>query len=443
MTEAQANPDSTALAELRRYKSTFDNTWTLVTILATSLAVLGWYFGLPQVDVAPIVWTLAGLAVTQLVISSHARPVQSRARLQLLVVVSQLVGTALLGAAWHLLGGLQQPLFPLLVVVPLLPAALLLDFWQRQLVTLGFLVLLLSGLLLSPDTNSFLEERYGLVIAWGHVLPGWIPRSRVAFADVNTSPAYNLMVLATLAVVGVAVSTAARAVVALCRRGSDETAALQNEVERLQRLSAQLVARSPSAAALVVPSTGRIVNASDRFRQVFDVGDVPGRFLLDVIAFAHPTVIKRLMASGGEEVQGATVRGRDAVLRVRAEVLESGASQVTALNIERCDELCWRGEVDALDEPVFAVNRRSEVVFMNRTARALFGDGAEGEAATSLFDTGTRWWDIAPLESARRVLDRGEHRYLASIRRAKIATSIGELSFVHLYERQSVRALAS
>jgi PAS domain-containing protein len=443
VTETTANPDGTALAELRRYKAAFDNTWSLATILATSLAVLGWYFGLSQVDVAPIVWTLAALAVAQLVINSHARPVQSRARLQLLVVASQLIGTLLLGTAWHLLGGLQQPLFPLLVVVPLLPAALLLDFWQRQVVTLAFLLLLLSGVLLSPDTNSFLEERYGLVIASSEALPSWVPRSRVAFADVSTSPAYNLTLLATLAVVGVSVSTAARAVVGLCRRGTEEAVALQNEVERLQRLSTHLVARSPSPSVLVVPSTGRIVNASDRFIQAFDVGDATGRFLLDVISFAHPTVIKRLMASGGEEIQGGTVHGRDAVLRVRAEVLESGTSQVTALNIERYDELGWRGGLDALDEAVFAVNPRGEVVFLNRTARALFGHGAEGAAATSLFDTGTRWWDIAPLDSARRVLDRGDHRYLAFIRRAKIAASIGELSFVHLYERQSVQALAS
>jgi PAS domain-containing protein len=443
VTETTAKPDAGALAEQRGYKSAFDNTWSLVTILAASLAVLGWYFGLSQVEVEPIVWTLAALAVAQLVINSHARPVQSRARLQRLVVASQLIGTLLLGTAWHLLGGLQQPLLPLLVVVPLLPAALLLDFWQRQVVTVAFLLLLLSGLLLSPDTNSFLEERYGLVIFSSNALPGWVPRSHVAFADVSTSPAYDLLLLATLAVVGVSVSVAARAVVGLCRRGTEEAAALQNEVERLERLSAQLIARSPSCSVLVVPSTGRIVNASERFIQALDAGDVTGRFLLDVIAFAHPTVIKRLMASGGEEIQGGTLRGRDAVLRLRAEVLESGTSQVTALNIERCDELGWRAGVDALDEAVFAVNSRGEVVFLNRSARALFGEGAEGGAAASLFDTGTRWWDIAPLDSARRVLDRGEHRYLALIRRARIAASIGELSFVHLYERQSVRALAS
>jgi PAS domain-containing protein len=122
----------------------------------------------------------------------------------------------------------------------------------------------------------------------------------------------------------------------------------------------------------------------------------------------------------------------------------SGASQVTALSIESCDEMCWRGEVDALDEAVFAVNSRGRVVFLNRSARALFGEGVEGGAAAGLFDTGgTRWWDIAPLQSARRMLDRGDHRYLASIRRERVAASIGELSFVQLHERQSVQALAA
>jgi PAS domain-containing protein len=130
------------------------------------------------------------------------------------------------------------------------------------------------------------------------------------------------------------------------------------------------------------------------------------------------------------------------VLRVRAEIMGDGDHQVAALNVEKCDDLCWRGEVDAIAEPVFAINANGEVVFLNRRARTVFGDAAEGAPASGLFGERS-WWEIAPLESARRTVDRDGRRYLASIRRERVAESIGELSFVHLQEIGSAHALAA
>lgn len=443
MTNTPPNFAFSALDDLRRYKAMFDNTWMLATILATALAVQCWYFGLAYVNIQPIIWTLAALALVQLAISSRTHRASSSAHLQRLALLSQMVGTVLMGVGWHCFGGLQQPLFPLFIVLPLVPAALVMGFWQQQLASLFLVAVLFSGVVLSPDTNSFIAERYGIRIAVGHLLPAWIPRSTTAFPDVSTSPTYDLVLTITVAVVAIALSTTARALVGLCRRAADRTAALESELARLQQLNTEIVTRAPGAVVLVASNTGRIINASDRFLRTFDISDPSGRFLLDAIAFAYPAVIRRLMTTGGEEVQGATVRGRDAALRVRAEVMESGTSQVATLSIESCDEMCWRGAVDALDEPVFAVNARGCVVFLNRSALRIFGGEAEGVSAADLFPSqSARWWDIAPLESTRRLVDRGEHRYLASIRRERVAASVGELSFVHLHERASAVATA-
>jgi len=424
--------------EVRQHKVMFDNTWTLATVLATALAVLCWYFRLAQVNIGPVICALAGLAVAQLGINSFTGRAGSKATLQHLALLSQLTGTLWLGVAWHLLGGLQQPLFPLFAILPLVPAALVLSFWQEQMALLGLLVLLASGVALSPDTNSFIEERYGIGIVSHYVLPGWIPRSHTAFSDVSTSPAYDLVLVATVGIVGIAVSTTARALVALCRRATGRVSALEGNLAQLLQQNAQLVTRAPTAEVLVSSATGSIVAASERFARTFEVADAPGRFLLDTVAFAYPAVIRRLMTTGGEEIQAATLHGRELVLRVRAEIVGSGASQTTALSMETCDEICWRGALDALEEPVFVVNSRGVIVFLNRSAARTLGSAAVGIAAADLFDTGGAWWDIAPLESARRLLDRGEHRYLASVRRERVAESIGELSIVHLRERESV-----
>jgi PAS domain-containing protein len=427
--------EAAALGELRRDKGMFDNTWTLTTLLAAALSVLCGYFGLVQVSVGPIVWALAVLVLAQLAMAAQGFRATSAAQLRALALVSQLVGALLMGVTWHFFGGLQQPLFPLFIVLPLLPGALVLGFWQQQVALAGLLLVLVSGVLLSPDTNSFIAARYGIsVVPWSG-LPAWMPRSATAFPDVNTSPDYELVMVISVGVIGFALSNTARALAGLFRRSAAQMAAQEHELERLKESNLQLIAHAPYAAVLVASGTGRILNASQRLLETFDIADGAGRFLLDAIDFAYPSVIRRLMQAGGEEVQGATVRGHEVVLRVRAEVLGAGTSQLAWLSIETCDEICWRGAVDAFTEPVFAINSRGCVAFLNRSARQLLGADAQGVAASTLFGTGEgRWWDIAPLDSARRILDWRGHRYLASMRRERVAESIGELSIVRLQE---------
>jgi PAS domain-containing protein len=428
-----ANDVSAALETSRRHKVIFDSTWTLTIGLATTLAILCGYFGLAQVDIAPVIWTLAGLALAQLALGVPARRASSPERLRRLALASQILGTLLLGIGWHLFGGLQQPLFPLFIILPLIPAALLLGFWQQQLALVALLIVLTSGMLLSPDTNSFLDARYGVRLHGLELLPVWLPHSRVAFADVNTSPGYNLMLVATVAVIAVAATALARSLAGTLKSGGARAEQLEEQLARLERLNAELIARAPTEAALVDPISGRILRASERFVRSFALADPGGQFLLDAVAFHYPTVIKRLLQTGGEEIQGAMLHEREVVLRVRVERLESDGAPVAALAIEIFSELGLRGEIDAVDDPIFTVTATGHVALPNRSAATLLGGEAEGLAAANIFEEERgRWWDIAPLESARRILRRKSRSYLVSIRRERVIASIGELAFVRL-----------
>ena len=189
---------------------------------------------------------------------------------------------------------------------------------------------------------------------------------------------------------------------------------------------------------LIASSTGRIVHASDRLIAAFGLDGSPEPFLLDAIAFKHPQVVRRLMTVGGEDIQPATVRGRERLLRVRAEVLPRTSSPLTLLTIESGDDLYLRGQLDALEEPLFAIDADGRLAHLNQSALTLFGPEADGGLATAVFAAhAAHWWEIAPLASARRLLDYRERRYYASIRRVRIAASAHELSFVQLAESRS------
>jgi PAS domain-containing protein len=428
----EAKEAAAALETLRRHQVTFDNTWRLTIVLATMLAIVCWYLRLVQLDIAPVIWTLAGLALAQPALALLTGRSTSPSRLRWLALCTQLLGTLLLGVGWHLFGGLQQPLFPLFIILPLLPAALLLGFWQQQLALLGLLAVLASGVLLSPDTNSFMQARYGVRLGLLD-LPRWLPQSRVAFADVNTSPTYELMLVITVAVIGVAVTALARSLASLFSGGGARVGRLESDLARLEQLNAQLVSHAPSAAIVVDAMSGRIIHASARFAHAFALQDPVGQFLLDAIAFHYPMVIKRLLQTGGEEIQGATLNGRELPLRVRAEVLNTGASQVTAVDVESFPEPGLRAEIDAVEDPLFAITSAGHVALPNRAAAELLGEAAEGLPAAGIFEEASPgWWQIAPLESARRILRRGSQSYLVSMRRKRIVPSIGELTFVRL-----------
>ena len=433
-----------ALLEYRRRKVTFDSTWTLGIVLAAVIVIASWYLRLIQIDVAPVIWTLGGLAAAQYGANALAERCVSIEALRWYAIASHVLGVGGMAVAWHLIGGLQQPTFPLLVLLPLLSGAAIFNFWQHQFATVALLLMLLSGVALSPDANSFIEQRYGFDLGMLAVLPQWLPRSSVVFADVNTTPAYNLMMMGTTALLAIALSASARAIVSVYSRDNERTQSLQAELNKAQQLNLEMITHAPTSEVLLASTTGRIVHASERFSETFGASNaVTGKFLLDCVTFAYPAVIKRLMATGGEEIQGANVAGREVVLRVRAGYIDLGSAQVVRLSLESCDDICWRGAVDALTEPVFAVNGRGNVIFLNRSAVTMFGAQAEGSEASSLFDADrnlARWWDIAPLQSARRIIDSGGRRYLAAIRRERIAESIGELMFVHLLEREHENA---
>jgi hypothetical protein len=442
-----APSESLRVDELRRRKALFDNTWMVTIVFSAATAIATWYLGISQADVQPVVWLLVFLTVVQFSLSSRCKRVTSPRATAWYALAAQFCGLGVMGCAWHLFGGLQQPIFPLFSMLPLFAGALLLSFWQRQAVLLFLLFILLSGVVLTPDTNSFITERYGMSIDTGGYLPGWVPRSRVAFSDVTTTPAYDIMLTATLALLAVALSTVSGAIVVLFERSMDRTSVIQDRLDKTAELNQQIIRGSPCAEALVHAGTGRVIHASDRFAQAFSV-DTPleGSFFLDALAFSFPAVIKRLMAVGGEEIQGALVDGHEKTLRVRAGCLGSGDSLMTRLIIEPGEDIIWKVALDALEEAFLIINAKDEVVFLNRAASELLPPGVRSGKTSlvlGILDTGVRWWDIAPLDSARRLIDCGDARFLASIRRKRVVESLGEFSFVHLHARASTYAVAA
>ena len=187
---------------------------------------------------------------------------------------------------------------------------------------------------------------------------------------------------------------------------------------------------------LIASSTGRIVHASDRLIEAFG---------LEGAAEPLPRCHRVQASAGRAAPDDGRRRGHPAshgaggapAPRARRDIA-ADVVPLTLITIESGDDLYLRGQLDALEEPVFAIGADGRLAHLNRSALTLFGSEADGGLATAVFAAHpAHWWEIAPLASARRLLDYRERRYCASIRRVRIAESAQELSFVQLAESRS------
>ncbi len=435
------------LTELQECKRVFDNVWYLFIALATAALLIPWYLKLNPLDISPAVTALIATTVVQAILNGWARTITSAARLQTLATLAQMTGLIGMGVVWHLMGGLQNPTFALFVIAPMLVGPLVLSVWQQAVVLSLSGALLFSALMLSPTVNSFVDERYGVQLLHPGFIPLSIPRSRVVFPEVTTTPPFDILMLVNLAIAGWALNAASAAVTKLLSRNLHRHRTLQEEAARAGQLADDLIVEAPSPEVLVAPNSGKIIQSSRRFIENFQCsGTTDGAFLLDLIDFRYPAVIKRLMREGGEDLQAAQLNGRQVNLRIRASIISRTGAPVSRMTIEPSEEQCWRGALDAMDDPVVAIDCEGRICFGNRAAVEVLGPFEPSQALADQdlgFDSdAARWWDIAPLDSARRLITARGRSYMATIRRTRVAVGVGTMTYVFLQARSQAHAAA-
>ena len=437
--------------ELREFKRLFDYAWWSLIAMACVALILPWYLGLNPLDISPAVALLIAMTVVQLFLNDRAQRNTSAARLQMLAALSQGLGLLGMGIIWHLMGGLQNPTFAAFILLPLLLGPLVLNTWQQYCVLGLSWMLLFSAIVLAPNINSFIDERYGIRLLHSGLLSAWLPKSRSVFPEVTTTPPYDLLMLVTYAITGWALHATSAAITKIVARTLNRNRSLQADKARSEHLIDDLIAHSTSPEILVASTSGKIVKASRRFAEYFELAHpAEGQYLLDAIDFHYPEVIKRLIRDGGDDIQGARVKGRQMMLRIRAGPMSRAGTMsrddapLSRMSVEQCEDRCWRGALDAMEEMVLAIDSEGGVCFVNEAASELFGEPSGAPASDVLRLDGIQapWWDIAPLDFARRSLTLRKRNFVAIIRRKRIAAGIGAITYVILQERAQTYAVA-
>ena len=392
------------------------DTW-LLTIFTTLLAL-----GLPrvasamQVDFVACSLGLLALAVLHVgftVVAARMTPgpgVRTR-----LLIALHLSCVLILTFIWQRAGGLQNPLFLGVFVLPVI-GGVFISRWQSYITAaLSIVAVAVMG---SGEVPA--------VAAWASAIGRLTGAADRPFAAFYAPAAYYSVALQVFAVVMFACAIAAEYLRTLYDRLKEHGTTARAEALRSERLWSALLEGLPFAAALIDVDSQEILAASAMAlgRWGSQGGAIAGRQLFDVLQFSYPEPIEALIGGSGgvEPLSMVRLGGHLVATEVRVRHIEQSGRRTALITVSDTTEaLCVRAALDAAEHAALVVDACGRVLVLNRPARGIFPDAKVGSDAAQLVPeaAATAWWDPGTSRSKRMHLTVARRAYRAT------ATAIG------------------
>lgn len=366
------------------------DTW-LLTIFTTLLAL-----GLPrvatglQLDFVACALGLLALAMIHVgftIVAARMAP-GPRLRTRLLACL-HLLCVLILAFIWPRAGGLQNPLFLGVFVLPVI-GAVFISRWQSYVTAALSIVAV-------------------MVMAWGQMpaAGGWAgPLGALAggaarpFAAFYAPAGYYSALLQVFAVVVFGCAVAAEYLRTVYDRLNVQVATARSEALRSERLWSALVEELPFPAALIDVETHEILGASAVAAGKWGTQEasIAGRPFFEVVKFSYPEAIEALIGGrdGVEPLCMARVSGQLVATEVRVQHIGQHGRRLALVTVSDTTEpLCVRAALDAAEHAALVVEASGRVLVLNRPARAVFPEAKAGSDISKLVPeaAATAWWD--------------------------------------------------
>ena len=315
-------------------------------------------------------------------------------------------GVVVVALIWHYAGGIHNPAFLLVFVLPVI-GAIFLSRWQPYVIAILALIAVAAVALNESPELRWYAGGLAPQISWLTGLFGGPAAGSEPFPGFYAPPAYFVVLLQVFAILMVACAFAAEYLGSVFDRLHADHIAARAEAERAQQLWANLVEELPLAAALVDTRTLQVVSQSNELAALCPHGvSAVGSKLTEVIQFSYPEIIEELANGIGGTAQHVAVhRGGGLTLaRVRAQPIPYKGRRLALILIEEMTEaFAVRAALDVAEQAIVVVDSQDRVLAFNRPALALFSAtrvGADAEALLAQPEAPSRWWD--PGLSGRR-----------------------------------------
>jgi hypothetical protein len=400
-----------------------DDLWLLTIVAILVASGVPWLTSGFEVDVEKASWGLLVLGGVHVAFSMLVSPTRPRGRWQeTALTLLDICGVIVVGFIWQHVGALQNPLFLMVFVLPVV-GAIFLSRWHP------FLIAAVSVLVVGVVALSQAAELrwYASAFIGGDAWLTWLfgrqyTVPQPSFAGFYAPWNYLLVLLEVFAILLFACAVAAEYIGSIFERLNAHIVMARTEVERGQELWASLIQRLPLPALLVDPHTLRIDASSEFASSYLRAGEMPldGRNLFEALQFAYPETVQALIAGSDSGAPLTVIRVGDQlrVTRVRVLHVAQKGRRLALLTIEDTTEVfCLKAALDNAEYAALVLDARGRLLAFNKPALGLFGGAAVGADAALLVPptvAGPRWWEPGLTGRRKMHLEIGPRLYLVT-----------------------------
>ena len=406
-----------------------EDTWLLTLFAALLGTALPWFVSSLSIDFASAFLTLLALAAVYLGLGPVTNLGSQRPALRRRALIAlHVAGTILLGVLWQRSGGLQNPAFLMIFVLPVIGAS---SLSRGQPYATAAVAVLVVGAVMLGEAPQLRWYAAGLQVIgrWLGDLFGTSAQGGGAFPGFYAPVGYDAAVLEVFAVFIFACATAAESLGNSFERLLEHLRVARRQSAGSQEMWTELVTQLPGPAALVDAETAQILLSSQRLATYSPTGALPteGQVLFEALQFSYSERLRELIAGQGGDVMPVVLHvGEELrVVKVNVQHLAYEGRRLALVLLE--DMTAAFGLAAALDvheHATLVIDAQSRVLAANTRARAWFPAATPGSDATESLTpqdaSGTsaqdkaHWWD--PGVSGRRRL------HLTLARRTYVAT---------------------
>lgn len=378
MTAANAKFFGDSMVALRERKRIVDAIWlSSLAILFVALLV-PWFFRVIEFNLEALALSVLtyGLAYSIMALVTDR---QSFSRVGIGLRAMQASSVFFLALMWHLVGGLDNPMFLLAFILPVMTSGATMIGWRPYAIALlSVLCVLAVALIESPDLRWYLTQ-LGLPVSWvGAWLPPGFPSRVQPFPGLRTPPAFQLMLLEIFIIVVFAVAFMSTPLVSLLLRLYSRLQVSAQSLRELQGLFQAVLQAEPEPGLIVYADTEQVVHASSSFfkRMLLMPSDIVGKSLFELIQFEQPERLRDALKKERGEVPFCVYRvgPETRIANVNFYRTEHEGTAYFYLGLQEVTDLYYlHAAFNAMGDPLVVISINQELLYANRAGQALFG----------------------------------------------------------------------
>jgi len=379
-----------SLLPLLERKRLIDGAWVVCLGVVLAAVSTTWFLHALEIDLVTVATCVFVYVVAHLASAAATDRLQSTAGLSLAIRVMLLAGVAFLACLWHLVGGLQNPLFLAAFTLPVIMSGMMMTGAQALLTALTSIIAVTGiATMESADLRWYLMQfRLSWLSQLAAMGSSFLPE--VAGADGSTlTPTYEFTLLVMFAAIQGTVAFLSRPLALVLVRVNSRLEVSGKLLSEVQGLFHAVLRAEPEPAVIMYADSGQLVQASDSFfkRMFVRPSDLVGRGLFDIVTFDdRERVMAGLKAPSGElPFCVYRVHGEKRIANVSFHRTQHEGLQYLYVGFQEVTELYHlKSAFDAVDDALMVIEADARLHYSNQAARALFGELHFGQEIASV-----------------------------------------------------------